>query len=46
MVVADWAPRARAPGYAYADGIHLQDPGRKALADVVAIAVGPPPPPK
>jgi len=46
MVLADWAPRARTPGYAYADGIHLQDPGRQALADLVAKAVGPPPPPK
>lgn len=44
-VVADWAPFARTPGYAYADGIHLQGPGRQALAEVVARAVGPAPAP-
>lgn len=45
IVVADWAPYARTPGYAYNDGIHLQGPGRQALADLVARAVGPVPAP-
>ncbi len=44
-VVADWSAYARTPGYAYNDGIHLQGPGRAALADLVAAAVGPAPSP-
>lgn len=44
-VLADWAPFARTPGYAYSDGIHLQGTGRRALAELVARAVGPAPPP-
>lgn len=42
-VVADWARYSDTPGYTYQDGIHLDTPGRKAAAELVALAVGPAP---
>lgn len=44
-VVADWALYADRPGYTYQDGIHLDGPGRKAAAELLALAVGPAPKP-
>ncbi len=43
MVVADWAPQSSAPGYTYADHIHLDRAGRAAVADLISRAVGPAP---
>lgn len=45
IVVADWASFAPTPGYTYEDGIHLTDPGRASIAQVVARAVGTAPTP-
>jgi hypothetical protein len=41
VVVADWAVIADAPGYTWADGIHIRPEGQRAAADLVAAAVGP-----
>ena len=41
VTVAEWADPARTPGYLYSDGIHLQVPGRNALAAIIGDAVGP-----
>ncbi len=43
IVVADWALYAGKPGYTYADKIHLDGAGRKAAAELLALAVGPAP---
>jgi len=43
IVVADWALYAGKPGYTYDDKIHLDGLGRKAAAELLALAVGPAP---
>jgi lysophospholipase L1-like esterase len=43
VVVADWAAISGTPGYTYGDGLHLRPEGAAAIADLVAVAVGPAP---
>lgn len=45
LAVVDWAAVAGTPGYTAGDGLHLQGQGQYALADLVAEAIGPAPPP-
>jgi hypothetical protein len=45
LAVIDWAAIAGTPGYTGGDGLHLQGQGQFALADLVARAIGPVPPP-
>lgn len=45
LAVVDWAAIAGTPGYTAGDGLHLQGQGQHALADLVAGAIGPAPPP-
>ena len=45
LAVIDWAAIAGTPGYTGGDGLHLQGQGQYALADLVARAIGPAPPP-
>jgi hypothetical protein len=44
VVVADWAAYSATPGYTYADRLHLRTPGAVAMAALVAVKVGAPPP--
>lgn len=44
-VVADWARYSPTPGYTYADNIHLDGAGRRAITDLVVRLVGPAPTP-
>jgi hypothetical protein len=41
VAVADWALVAGTPGYTWSDGIHLRPEGQRAVARIVAAAVGP-----
>lgn len=43
VVVADWAAWSGSAGFTYRDGLHLQPTGAKAMAMLVAAAVGPAP---
>ena len=45
LAVVDWAAIAGTPGYTAGDGLHLQGQGQYAMADLVAKAIGPAPPP-
>ncbi|NCY16258.1 MAG: hypothetical protein EBX39_05715 [Actinobacteria bacterium] len=45
LAVIDWAAIAGTPGYTAGDGLHLQGQGQYALAELVAGAIGPAPPP-
>lgn len=45
LAVVDWAAIAGTPGYTAGDGLHLQGQGQYALAELVAGAIGPAPPP-
>jgi len=45
LAVVDWAAIAGTPGYTAGDGLHLQGQGQYALADLLATAIGPAPPP-
>lgn len=43
VVVADWAAWSGSAGFTYKDGLHLQPTGARAMAMLVAAAVGPAP---
>jgi hypothetical protein len=43
VVVADWAAWSASAGFTYNDGLHLQPTGARAMAMLVAAAVGPAP---
>lgn len=44
-LVADWARYSPTPGYTYADNIHLDGAGRRAITELVVRLVGPAPTP-